>query len=52
MKLKIQKKVGTGQCDGCNNNVNKSVVSIMVTVKNEGSFTLQLSWLIFDGNPY
>ena len=35
MKLKIQGKVGTGQCDGWKNNAKKSVVSTMVTVENE-----------------
>jgi hypothetical protein len=44
MKLKIQGKIGTGQCDGWKNNAKKSVVSMMVTVENEVSLTLQLSW--------
>jgi hypothetical protein len=35
MKLKIQGKVGTGQCDGWKNKAKKSVVSTMVTVENE-----------------
>ena len=35
VKLKIQGKVGTGQCDGWKNNAKKSVVSTMVTVENE-----------------
>lgn len=39
MKLKIQGKVGTGQCDGWKNNAKKSVVSTMVTVENEVRLT-------------
>jgi hypothetical protein len=35
VKLKVQGKVGTGQCDGWKNNAKKSVVSMMVTVENE-----------------
>ena len=43
MKLKIQGKVGTGQCDGWKNNAKKSVVSTMVTVENEVRLALHLS---------
>jgi hypothetical protein len=43
MKLKIQGKVGTGQCDGWKNNTKKSVVSTMVTVENEVRLALHLS---------
>jgi hypothetical protein len=39
MKLKIQGKVGTKQWDGWKNNAKKSVVSTMVTVKNEVRLT-------------
>ena len=35
VKLKIQGKMGTRQCDGWKNNAKKSVVSTMVTVENE-----------------
>src|ERR1700691_4109663 len=35
VKLKIQGKMGTQQCDGWQNNAKKSVVSTMVTVENE-----------------
>jgi hypothetical protein len=35
VKLKVQGKVGTGQCDGWKNNAKNSVVSTMVTVENE-----------------
>jgi hypothetical protein len=35
MKLKIQGRVSTGQCDGWKNMAKKSVVSTMVTVENE-----------------
>ncbi|KIM73621.1 hypothetical protein PILCRDRAFT_80982, partial [Piloderma croceum F 1598] len=35
MKLKIEGRVGTGQCDGWKNKAKKSVVSTMVTVENE-----------------
>jgi hypothetical protein len=40
VKLKVQGKVGTGQCDRWKNNAKKSVVSTMVTVKNEVSHLL------------
>ena len=43
MKLKIQGKVGTGQCDRWKNNAKKSVVSTMVTVENEVRLALHLS---------
>ena len=39
MKLKIQQKVGTGQCDRWKNNAKKNVVSTMVTVENEVKLT-------------
>jgi hypothetical protein len=35
VKLKIQGKMGTRQCDGWKNNAKKSVVSTMFTVENE-----------------
>jgi hypothetical protein len=41
MKLKIQGRVGMGQCDGWKNKAKKSVVSMMVTVENEVRITLQ-----------
>jgi hypothetical protein len=41
VKLKVQGKVGTGQCDGWKNNAKKSVVSTMVTVENEASYLLE-----------
>ena len=40
VKLKVQGKVSTGQCDRWKNNAKKSVVSMMVTVKNEVSHLL------------
>ena len=39
MKLKIQGKVSTGQCDGWKNKAKKSVGSTMVTVENEVCIT-------------
>jgi hypothetical protein len=41
VKLKVQGKVSTGQCDGWKNNAKKSVVSTMVTVENEVSHLLE-----------
>jgi len=41
MKLKIEGRVGTGQCDGWKNKAKKSVVSTMVTVENEVQTTSQ-----------
>jgi hypothetical protein len=43
MKLKIQGKVGTGQCDRWKNNTKKCVVSTMVMVENEVRLALHLS---------
>jgi hypothetical protein len=43
MKLKIQGKVGTGQCDGWKNNTKKNVVSTMVMVENKVRLALHLS---------
>jgi hypothetical protein len=40
VKLKVEGKIGTGQCDGWKNNTKKSVVSTMVTVENEVSHLL------------
>ena len=40
VKLKVDGKIGTGQCDGWKNNAKKSVVSTMVTVENEVSHLL------------
>jgi hypothetical protein len=48
MKLQIQGKVGTGQCDGWKNKANKSVVSTMVTVENEVGRALQPHFLTTD----
>jgi hypothetical protein len=45
MKLKIQGKVGTGQCDGWKNKAKKSVVSTMVTVENEVCIMYFTDWL-------
>lgn len=45
MKLKIQGKVGTGQCDRWKNKPKKSVVSTMVTVENEVCIMYFTDWL-------